>query len=403
METLKERGSVDTFLVRLGVEGRPPEQSAPRRPRAPLDRDQTRSSLSAQRPEQYNLPERRKAERAERPRKKSSFWSTLCCMGGSGDNDNYVEVVRHKRRKDGARWPDTPPQGRLDRPSGISRPSFQPNEPSRTSNATRRPRSNPPTRPSPQHVSSTASQTTSLLALIPKDLSPQTTSTLLSELSKPPNPLDEEGYIYIFWLTPSTTTTPPESTARDLLSTPARPSQGRRISDVLSAYSDAGDTPTSENMVLLKIGRANNVYRRMTEWQRQCGYALTLLRWYPHVPSSSHPSSPAASPPPSASRMPPNRQSPQPQLYPDLSRPIPRRDSSAVRKVPQVKKVERLVHLELADRQVKQKCTVCGRDHKEWFSIAATEKGVRGVDEVVRRWVGWAEDQGQDQRQEVYA
>ncbi|OQO04535.1 hypothetical protein B0A48_09457 [Cryoendolithus antarcticus] len=295
------------------------------------------------------------------------------------------------------------PMRHVDRPTDALGPSTQSSDPSRSSVPARRPRSEVLTRPSLQHGTSTALQTTSLLVLIPKHLTPQTTSSLLTELSRPPNPLDEEGYIYIFWLTPSTTNTPPESTARDLFSTPARPSQGRRISDVLSAYSDAGDTHTAEKTVLLKIGRANNVHRRMTEWQRQCGYAITLLRWYPYVPTSSHPSSPAASPPPSARRVPPNRQSPQPQLYPDLSRPSPRRDSSAVRKVPQVKKVERLVHLELADRQVKQKCTVCGRDHKEWFSIAATEKGVRGVDEVVRRWVGWAEAQQYDKGQEVYA
>ncbi|KAK6436143.1 hypothetical protein LTR95_007666 [Oleoguttula sp. CCFEE 5521] len=368
-----------------------------------MDHQQPRMRVAAQRPEQSAKPERRSDEHIARSRKKSSFWSTLCCMGGSGDNDDYVEIVRHKRRTGESSRPDASPPRGVSRPASAPKSSPRPSDSSRPSLTTRRPASNPPARPPPRQNPPTDSQTTSLLALIPKDLSPQTTSALLTELSKPPNPLDEEGYIYIFWLTPSSAVSPPDNMARDLLSTTARSSPGRRISDVLSAYSDTGDTPTAEKTILLKIGRANNIHRRMTEWQRQCGYALTLLRWYPYVPSSSHPSSPAASPPPSASRNPPNRQAPQPQLYPDLSRPSPRRGSSAVRKVPQVKKVERLVHLELADRQVKQKCTVCGRDHKEWFSIAATEKGVRGVDEVVRRWVNWAEDQDQDQRQAVYS
>jgi len=36
----------------------------------------------------------------------------------------------------------------------------------------------------------------------------------------------------------------------------------------------------------------------------------------------------------------------------------------------------------------------CGREHKEWFEVEASREGVRGVDEVVRRWVGWGEWMG---------
>jgi hypothetical protein len=29
--------------------------------------------------------------------------------------------------------------------------------------------------------------------------------------------------------------------------------------------------------------------------------------------------------------------------------------------------------------------------HKEWFEVEATKEGVKKVDEVVKRWVEWAE------------
>lgn len=142
---------------------------------------------------------------------------------------------------------------------------------------------------------------------------------------------------------------------------------------------------SGKKTILLKIGRANNVHRRMTEWQRQCGYSLTLVRWYPYVSSVAAPS-PAASPSP---------RRPSQGLYPDLSQrpPTSRRESGVVRKVPCVKRVERLIHLELAEKQAKHVCEACGKEHREWFAVDASEKGVRAVDEVVRRWVGWGEKQ----------
>ncbi len=138
--------------------------------------------------------------------------------------------------------------------------------------------------------------------------------------------------------------------------------------------------PNNKRTIMLKIGRANNITRRMNEWQRQCGYAMNLVRWYPYVSSTPQPS-------PQHERH---------AVYPDLSRPPSnRRQSSgeAVRKVPCVKRVERLIHLELAERQVKRQCTACGKEHREWFEVEASQAGVRGVDEVVRRWVGWGETQ----------
>lgn len=62
--------------------------------------------------------------------------------------------------------------------------------------------------------------------------------------------------------------------------------------------------------------------------------------------------------------------------------------------MPHAHKVERLIHIELAERRVKRSCQACGKEHREWFEVDGTREGVRGVDEVVRRWVGWAEEVG---------
>lgn len=38
-------------------------------------------------------------------------------------------------------------------------------------------------------------------------------------------------------------------------------------------------------------------------------------------------------------------------------------------------------------------CEKCGKEHREWFEVEANRDGLRAVDEVIRRWVGWAERQ----------
>ncbi|KAK0636125.1 meiotically up-regulated gene 113-domain-containing protein [Bombardia bombarda] len=216
------------------------------------------------------------------------------------------------------------------------------------------------------------------MSLIPQTTLPETASRLMAELAKPVSPQDDAGYIYIFWLTStSQPSTPPAEAARSLLSPPGsstrdRPANGRRPSDVLASFASPTDGTTSRGLgdssaggkkILLKIGRATNVQRRLNEWQRQCGYNLSLIRYYPYVPSSA-----------------------------------PATAAEAVRKVPHSHKVERLVHLELtglglrvADRE---KCSACGKEHREWFEVDASRKAVEVVDDVVRRWSDWDEAQG---------
>ena len=233
-----------------------------------------------------------------------------------------------------------------------------------------RPRPSYSPQPPGRRKSSTASQTVQYMSLIPQTASPQTASLLLAELAKPVSPQDEAGYIYIFWLTPeSQPSTPAAEAARSLLGppTPSRPSNARRPSDVLADFASE-DPATSRSLgasggtkkkILLKIGRATNVQRRLNEWQRQCGYNLSLIRYYPYIPSAS----PAAVP----------------------------------RKIPHSHKVERLVHIELAGLGLRvadrEKCSACGREHREWFEVGATRRAVADVDDVVRRWSDWNEAQ----------
>ncbi|KAK5694353.1 hypothetical protein LTR17_024872 [Elasticomyces elasticus] len=379
---LKERSSIDTMVQRLGLDSVEEEGQGqsrkktknPRPPRRTEAQDHAVPVVDGGR-YGYGAPP---AKPKPKP-KKAGFWASLCCMA-TIDEEDYVEVVRHRRRT-----------GQTQQPEMVSQPPprVPGNKPtdSRRSSATTPARkpviTDLPFRPAPQQRSSSNSHTNQLLSLIPPHLTPQTTSALLAELIKPISPHDEEGYIYIFWLTPQSRQAPAEDTTRSLLSPGLRSQNERRISEVMTEYSYDGTEEDGKKTIMLKIGRANNVTRRMNEWQRQCGYALNLVRWYPYVSSTPQPS--------------PIRTSQAP-LYPDLTRPPSlsqqqRRQSEGVRKVPCVKRVERLIHLELQEKQVKRQCAACGKEHREWFEMDASQAGIRGVDECVKRWVGWAEGQ----------
>jgi len=257
------------------------------------------------------------------------------------------------------------------------------------------------TRPSVQNArkssSSSASQTQSLLSWIPSTHFPETISLLLTELSKPISSADEEGYIYMFWVTPQNTPTTrssgqstiPGDLAASLLPSPPPknqnhlrpPTQPRSVSDTIRAARDinaltTNPTSTAPGTIRLKIGRTSNVHRRMNEWTRQCSYDLTLIRYYPYTsPSVSASSSPARMPPAGK-----KKHSAMDALVPG-------------RKVPHVHRVERLIHIELASLRVRDlgRCGECGKEHREWFEVEAEKEALRRVDECVRRWVAWGE------------
>ena len=74
----------------------------------------------------------------------------------------------------------------------------------------------------------------------------------MAELAKPVSVQDDPGYIYMFWLTPeSEPAGEPAEAARSLLappSTPTRPGNQRRPSDVLADFAASMDTPRTRGM-----------------------------------------------------------------------------------------------------------------------------------------------------------
>lgn len=234
----------------------------------------------------------------------------------------------------------------------------------------------PPKRASKQHLTasqntssaktsrrsrkSTGSQTAQIKDFIPDSVDAQTASALMSELARPFGASEEPGFIYMFWLTPtSQSSSAPVDAARSLLSPPSpnRPPRSRSASNAVSSFA-AADPSTSKNTMLLKIGRAANVQRRLNQWQRQCGHEVEILRYYPYLPGSQESSG----------------------VVPHMTQHVHR--------------VERLVHIELAGMGLKkdaEKCDACGREHREWFEVEATREGIKAVDGVIRRWIGWDE------------
>ncbi|KAF8430345.1 meiotically up-regulated gene 113-domain-containing protein, partial [Tirmania nivea] len=179
--------------------------------------------------------------------------------------------------------------------------------------------------------------------VIPPHLSAPTQKRLHETLTKPFSASDTPGYIYIFALLPSSPNRPPTMPALSTI--------------------DPND-PASQvaPRVLLKIGRTVNVASRLNQHANQCNYEPTLIRYYPHPDSKSV-----------------------------------AKGGAVVHKVPNVNRIERLIHLELRDNpkvfpdELRHKCAVCGKIHKEWFSVEATEEGVKWVDGVVSRWIAWGE------------
>ncbi|KAL8787741.1 MAG: hypothetical protein Q9213_002061 [Squamulea squamosa] len=362
---LNKRSSTDTLMERLGImnvnDAQKKKATADKQGLPQKWQNVPGPLLAVKTPGTQQQPRRR------RPHPLLAF---LCC-GGYTYNDAQLPIAHREEissvpemRKVAVpqRTQQTMHSSRRDdrRRSSSTRPALV----DKSTNQTNRPSI-------PRHPSS---QTENLLALIPKSLSPQTTSILLAELAKPVSPHDEEGYIYMFWLTATGTgTSLPKDPSAFLSPSPMPSPRARRTGSTPqdAAMSTKPDTQTQN--ILLKIGRASNVQRRMNEWTRQCGYDLSLIRYYPYIPSSSSPL-------------------PSPSSRKSASLPPTLLSSSAVpRKVPHAHRVERLIHLELAEKRVRSDCEACGKEHREWFEVEGSREGVKRVDEVIRRWVGWGE------------
>ena len=185
-----------------------------------------------------------------------------------------------------------------------------------------------------------------------------TYAKLLTAMSEAPSKTDSPGYIYIFWQTEVEQTEDETSAVATIISAPTMDRGLQRQETILQrrffqTSANARLPETEKRTIFLKIGRAVNVHQRMNQWKKQCEYEISLLRSYPYD---------------SKGRV-------------------------SLKQVPNVVKVERLIHLhlEMLGQRVTKQCR-CGTEHKEWFEVDATPRGVRDIDEIVRRWVRWSED-----------
>ncbi|KAJ5346478.1 hypothetical protein N7541_008960 [Penicillium brevicompactum] len=349
----KPRTSIDTLMDRLGV--------------LELNDDPASKPKPNQRRRTYQngLYEKR------RPKKKSTF----CCFTilEESDDEKPIPAQRPASHRPQAGMSSQRPNGKIAVPNSTGKPQ---NGQASSDQAVY------PPKPGKGQTS-----------WLPSTLPPQTALTVGAELNKPISDADEEGYIYMFWVTPPTTTTTrgidgpatrdiapsllPETpeTSRSL----RPPPQSRSISEAIRAAQDlnaltSNPTSTKPGTLRLKIGRTNNIHRRMAEWTQQCSYDLTLIRYYPYMHAASTSSSPA--------RVPLSHGKGQ-----SLAGMVPGR------KVPHVHRVERLIHLELAALRVRDlgQCPECGKEHREWFEVEAAKESLRSVDECIRRWISWAE------------
>jgi hypothetical protein len=410
-DTIQERTSIDTLADRLGLLE---IQNQPEKGKA--QRERTVQPTRGTRPKQQN-GEKTKPTEADRSKLDYFFLDFFCCIGVPEEKPSrskpsttphmreyepriitkpppaYAPMTPTRRTETGMNPPSSrtqhQPQGSVQQRPKSSNDLAPRRKPVTPQNPTVRRQSAPapsfiPRNPASQHP------------LISASTPPTVRSLLVAELAKPISPHDEPGYIYIFWLTDTPLPAAVSQAASSMLQVPSprprRPGNDRHESSMLRSYSvkhskrgrERGNVDSdgpAKRTILLKIGRASNVQRRLNEWTRQCGYEVTLLRYYPYNPSSSPLHSPVGTP----------LRTPEP--------PSPEQ-TTAPMKVPHAQKVERLIHLELSPFKATGgsggggKCERCGALHREWFEVEASREGVREVDEVVRRWVAWGMKNG---------
>lgn len=395
---LKQRTSLDTLADRLGIlelnhNGASPRKTHGRQHSKPMRKqeDIPRNQQNVPAP-LFSSSEKPSHPQAKRRGPKVDYpltFSFFSCIQPRKPRPTHVS--RPAKEMKSPLFPEASHPSHVE-PAAPTRPPSTPKRPlqphihkSRNPySQTTSPTTNTPDRPIlPRDPSS---QTAALLSLIPKTLEPELVADLLKELAKPISASDLEGFIYMFWLTPSTSPSPSRE-SRSALLKPAplpfspRPSPlDRRSSDLIRNYnasSAAAATPGKENStIFIKIGRASNVQQRMNQWSRQCKHRVTVLRYYPVQSISSSSSSPFPTP----------QASPNSKGTPSPASP-PRSTPS---KVPHAHKVERLIQLELRNSQVEVNCEGCGKVHREWFEVEGSRAEVGRVDAVIKRWVNWS-------------
>jgi hypothetical protein len=272
---LRERTSIDTLIDRVGVlaldedvknsNGKHPmrrrkgQTPTAKRDTLPGEWQNLQSPLMTV-PEELSLW--RPSPKRPSPGRSNTKASVFCCI--QTDDDDLPPPRRSVNRHTAVSYAPQMAQSMPHSPSVMQQTRY----PSTATHVLPGSRSFAPERPGlHQTTRSSHSQTQALLSLIPPVLSPQATSLLLAELSKPISGADEEGYIYMFWLTPeSQASKPDDDVASSLLEPLSAPSlTARRGSEALQRYASVRRQPTQQRSVLLKIGRAANVHRRLSQ------------------------------------------------------------------------------------------------------------------------------------------
>lgn len=395
---LTQRTSLDTLADRLGIlelnhDGDSPrkthgrQHSKPMRKQGDIPRNQqnvpTPLFSSSEKP--FHHQAKRRGPRDGYP----LTFSLFCCIQPRKPPPTLVP--RSAREMKSRLFPTASLPSHVE-PVPPTRPSSTPKRPLQLQiHTSRNPYSqtNPPTTTTPDRPilpRDPSSKTAALLSFIPNTLPPELVADLLKELAKPISSSDLEGFIYIFWLTPSTSPSPSKETTSALLKPGPLPFSSipsphdRRSSDLIRNYtasSAAAAAPgTEKSTIFIKIGRASNVQQRMNQWSRQCKHKVTVLRYYPVQSISWSSSSPFTTP----------QASPSSKGAPSPASPL----RSPPLKVPHAHKVERLIQLELRNSQVEVNCKGCGKVHREWFEVEGSRAEVGRVDAVIKRWVNWS-------------
>lgn len=204
-------------------------------------------------------------------------------------------------------------------------------------------------------------------------LPPAIAASLLTKLATF-QPTGTDGYIYIYWLTDAHNLPLPQPYSQTAAS------QTSPSTLIPSVQRSAKPT------VLLKIGLATNVYRRMKQWE-DCGYPK--YNWfYPRATSGSTPDTtpdkhvrtlPRANGGTSSSESP--AQPPAQTLSLRLES-----EPDHTRVIRSVDWVEKMIHLELQEQRVKWECPRHKRWHTEWFEVERSRAGITRVFEVVKKW-----------------
>jgi hypothetical protein len=137
--------------------------------------------------------------------------------------------------------------------------------------------------------------------------------------------------------------------------------------------------------IFYKVGRTQNLTRRLYQWSRSCPYSPLLVEFFPSPPQGMLKRTASSSSLSSLFKREGGMG----------SETTPGGGTGRIVKCAVTHRIERLIHLELEDRfgrvDVSRGGCQCGKFHKEWFRGGnGQDGGWTDVRDVIVRWVGFA-------------